>query len=71
MRESGEEWKLLMGCWDTEKLGVFISLVRSVPEKPNILSIGLLLSFTPEEMRHSVKEELGVPSVLVIAIILC
>lgn len=46
-------------------------LVTSVPERPNILSIGPLLSFTPEEMRHSVEEELGAPGVLVIAVTPC
>lgn len=69
MRESGGEWKLLMGCWYTKKLGAVISLIRSVPERPNILLIEPLLSFTPEKMRHSVEEELGALSVLVIAVI--
>lgn len=53
------------------KARAFASLVRSVPERPNILSTGLSLSFPPEEMRHSVEEELDAPCILVIAIIPC
>lgn len=56
---SGGGRKLLMGYCYEKKLAVLRALL-SVPERPNILSIGLLLTIlTPQEIEAQTWKETG------------